>query len=98
MPLNYRSLMPDELERLAFLGDDKARLALADVGDMIPHAQAEQESADALEEGEAAGYKRAYEFLHKSYAEAILAASNGNRDEDVCESLKGLLAELEDHS
>lgn len=98
MNLNYHSLMPDELERLAYLGDERAKAALGSVSEMIPMSQAEQEAATAHEEGEEVGYRRACRRIFDMHAEAILSASNGNRDDDVCESLKQLMAFLEEQS
>lgn len=77
MPLSYRNMRPDELERLAYLGDEQAQLALASSADMVPADEAEREAAKAQEDGEEAGYRRACKRIFEMHAEAILAASNG---------------------
>ena len=96
--MNYRTLRVDELERLAYVGDDKAKFALADSQEVVPLSQAEEQAAEAAEDAEATGYKAACKDIFSRYAEAILSASNGNRDDDVCEMLKALMEFLEENS
>jgi hypothetical protein len=98
MTLSYRNMRPDELERLAFIGDEQAQLALASSVEMVVADEAERQAAAAQEEGEEAGYRRACKRIFEMHAEAILAASNGSRDDDVCESLKQLMTFLEEQS
>jgi hypothetical protein len=95
--MNYRTLRVDELERLAYLGDQQAIATLGVTTEMVPIAEAETEAADAEEQGMEAGYKDACSDIFRAHAEAILSASNGNRDADVCESLKVLMTFLEEN-
>lgn len=87
--MNYRSLTADELERLAFVGDNEARLALADARhDMIPRREAETMAREA-----------AYELLDRlaiDYRAAIAAAAKGAADDDDRALLAVLALEMGD--
>lgn len=89
--MNYRTLKADELERLAFVGDMHARLALADARfDMMPRREAE----DIVRKAE-------YDLLMRlaiDYGAAIAAAVKGAADDDDRFVLAMLAREMGDYS